>query len=82
MDQRHGAADDAERGKSMTLETTDKTASFGVEGTLGVERRLLTVEDGTICVYEAGKEHKRTIVLLHGAMYDESRFIWMRCFLR
>jgi pimeloyl-ACP methyl ester carboxylesterase len=50
--------------------------SSGVEGTPGVEKRLLTVEDGTICVYEAGKEHPKTIVLLHGAMYDESRFIW------
>lgn len=76
MDQRHGAADDAERGESMTQETTDKVISFGLEGTPGVEKRLLTVEDGTICVYEAGKEHKKTIVMLHGAMYDESRFIW------
>jgi len=60
----------------MTQETTDKMTSFGVEDTPGVEKRLLTVEDGTICVYEAGKEHPKTIVLLHGAMYDESRFIW------
>ncbi|HWQ96956.1 MAG TPA: alpha/beta hydrolase [Clostridia bacterium] len=50
--------------------------SVGVEGTPGVEKRLLAVEEGTICVYEAGKEHPKTIVLLHGAMYDESRFIW------
>lgn len=60
----------------MTQETTDKMTSFGVEGTPGVEKRLLAVEDGTICVYEAGKEHPKTILLLHGAMYDESRFIW------
>lgn len=60
----------------MTQETTDQRTSSGVEGTPGVEKRLLTVEDGTICVYEAGKEHPKTVVLLHGAMYDESRFIW------
>jgi pimeloyl-ACP methyl ester carboxylesterase len=60
----------------MIQDAIEQVSSFGVEGTPGVEKRLLTVEDGTICVYEAGKEHKKTIALLHGAMYDESRFIW------
>ena len=58
------------------IENEQNWVSSGVEGTPGVEKHLLAVEDGTICVYEAGKEHPKTIVLLHGAMYDESRFIW------
>lgn len=48
----------------------------GVEGTNGVLRRMLTACGGPVCVYEAGEENKPKIVLLHGAMYDESRFIW------
>lgn len=48
----------------------------GLEGTPGLTKRLLSVYDGTICVYEAGQEHTEQIVLLHGAMYDESRLIW------
>lgn len=48
----------------------------GVEGTPGVQRRILTVSGGPVCVYEAGDNSRTPIVLLHGAMYDESRFIW------
>ena len=48
----------------------------GVEGTPGVQRRILTVCGGPVCVYEAGDSNRASIVLLHGAMYDESRFIW------
>jgi len=50
--------------------------SGGVEGTPGVQKRLLSVHGGTICVYEAGDPLLPKIVMLHGAMYDESRFIW------
>lgn len=53
------------------------TGTFcGVEGTSGVQKRLLSVRDGTVCVYEAGDSTRPKIVMLHGAMYDESRFIW------
>lgn len=48
----------------------------GIEGTAGVKKRLLTLDGGPVCVYEAGQEHPANIVLLHGAMYDESRFSW------
>ena len=48
----------------------------GIEGTQGVQKRMLTVLGGPICVYEAGASDRPTVVLLHGAMYDESRFIW------
>jgi len=60
----------------MTDQIDEKDTSNGVEGTVGVKRRILPVLDGTVCVYEAGDPNRSAIVLLHGAMYDESRFIW------
>ena len=48
----------------------------GVEGTQGLQRRMLTVAGGPVCVYEAGEAERPAVVLLHGAMYDEARFIW------
>ena len=60
----------------MTDQTDKKDTSNGVEGTVGVKRRILQVLDGTVCVYEGGDPTRPAIVLLHGAMYDESRFIW------
>ena len=48
----------------------------GVEGTPNVQKKMLTVCGGPVCVYEAGESNCAPIVLLHGAMYDESRFIW------
>ncbi len=50
--------------------------SGGVESVDGVQRRILTVCGGPVCVYEGGDDNRPKIVLLHGAMYDESRFIW------
>ncbi len=52
----------------------------GVEGTAGVQKRMLQVCGGPICVYEAGERDRPKIVLLHGAMYDESRLIWDQLF--
>lgn len=52
----------------------------GLEGTAGVARRMLTASGGPICVYEAGPKDSPAVVLLHGAMYDESRFIWDQMF--
>ena len=57
-----------------TMEKRDN--SGGVEGTHGVQKHLHSVLGGTICVYEAGDPSLQKIVMLHGAMYDESRFIW------
>ena len=37
---------------------------------------ILTFEGGPVCVYEAGEENMPPVLLLHGAMYDEARFIW------
>ncbi len=64
----------------MTDQIDEKTLSNGVESTVGVKRRILPVLDGTVCVYEAGDPNRPAIVLLHGAMYDESRFIWNALF--
>ena len=36
----------------------------------------LRVCGGPVCVYEAGEPNRPAVVLLHGAMYDESRFSW------
>lgn len=61
----------------MSTDISDQKAIFqGVEGTPGVQKRLLSVPGGNVCVYEAGDPDRPAIVLLHGAMYDESRFIW------
>jgi len=60
--------------QSDSASVTDKNG--GVEGTAGVLKRMLQVCGGPICVYEAGEQDRPKIVLLHGAMYDESRFIW------
>ena len=63
---------------NRTDQTGDSAArtNCGVEGTFGVQKHLLAVSGGTICAYEAGKWDRPAIVLLHGAMYDESRFSW------
>lgn len=60
----------------MTDQIDEKTLSNGVEGTFGMKKHTLPVLDGTVCVYEAGDLNRPAVVLLHGAMYDESRFIW------
>lgn len=60
----------------MTDQIDEETLSNGVEGTFGMKKHTLPVLDGTVCVYEAGDPTRPAIVLLHGAMYDESRFIW------
>jgi pimeloyl-ACP methyl ester carboxylesterase len=52
----------------------------GLEGTAGVTRRMLSVSGEPVCVYEAGPKDSPAVVLLHGAMYDESRFIWDQMF--
>ena len=57
-------------------ENDTQSLNGGVEGTPGVRRQLLSVCGGSVCVYEAGAADRPPIVLLHGAMYDESRFIW------
>lgn len=38
--------------------------------------RMVNTDGGPISVYESGEEGNPPILLLHGAMYDEARFIW------
>jgi pimeloyl-ACP methyl ester carboxylesterase len=40
------------------------------------KHHMLTLEGGPVSVYESGKEDRPPVLLLHGAMYDESRLIW------
>ena len=54
--------------------------SGGIEGVPGLQTHLLTVCGGPVCVYEAGDSKSPAVVLLHGAKYDESRFIWDQLF--
>ena len=66
----------------MTDQIAEKVTSNGVEGTVGVKRRILQVLDGTVCVYEAGDPNRSAIVLLHGAMSMSPDLSGMRCFPR
>lgn len=70
--------------ESNTTATTDSAllqeSLGGVEGTPGLQTHLLSVCGGPVCVYEAGEQERPAVVLLHGAMYDESRFIWDQLF--
>jgi len=40
------------------------------------KKHMLAMDGGPVCVYEAGDESLPPVLLLHGAMYDEARFIW------
>ena len=46
----------------------------------GLIHHDLKVCGGTLSVYEAGDTEKPKVVMLHGAMYDETRFIWDQMF--
>lgn len=52
----------------------------GVTGTPGVEHRTLTIQGHPLSCYVAGAEDAPPVVLLHGAMFDEARFIWDQLF--
>lgn len=52
----------------------------GVENVPGVKHHTLQVCGGPMSVYEAGDNRKPAVVMLHGAMYDEARFIWDQMF--
>lgn len=52
----------------------------GIENVPGLKHHDLNVCGGPMSVYEAGEKGKPLVVLLHGSMYDESRFIWNQLF--
>lgn len=64
----------------MSTEFYSNAVTGGIESTAGVRHYMLTVCGGPLSVYEAGDAEKPTVVLLHGAMYDEARFIWDQLF--
>ena len=41
-----------------------------------INRSILQICGGPVAVYEGGKSGAKTLILLHGAMYDESKLIW------
>jgi pimeloyl-ACP methyl ester carboxylesterase len=52
----------------------------GIENVPGLKHYILQVRGGPLSVYEAGGQDKPAVVMLHGAMYDEARFIWDQMF--
>ncbi|MDR2182933.1 MAG: alpha/beta hydrolase [Clostridiales bacterium] len=54
--------------------------SGGFESLAALKHHQLSVLDGQMSVYEAGDAAKPKVVMLHGAMYDEARFIWDQMF--
>ena len=64
----------------MNAQTDAIEPQGGLEGTPGLKRYTLRVCGGPMNVYEAGDESRPAVVLLHGAMYDEARFIWDQLF--
>lgn len=52
----------------------------GVTGTPGVEHRTLATQGHPLSYYVAGSDDAPPVVLLHGAMFDEARFIWDQLF--
>ena len=59
---------------------SQKQASGGFESVAGLRQHQLTAGGGPLSIYEAGDVGRPTVVMLHGAMYDESRFIWDQLF--
>jgi pimeloyl-ACP methyl ester carboxylesterase len=52
----------------------------GIENVPGVKHLEFEVCGGPMSVYEAGDPARPAVVMLHGAMYDEARFIWDQMF--
>lgn len=55
-------------------------APGGVLATPGLRHHRFTAAGGPMSVYEAGEPGRPVVVLLHGAMYDEARFVWDQLF--
>lgn len=59
-----------------TVDTlTKQPMSGGVENAPGLRHHILSVCGGPTSIYEAGDHGRPTVIMLHGAMYDEARFI-------
>jgi pimeloyl-ACP methyl ester carboxylesterase len=67
---------DKMKGENLFVQSANQASDHGVEGTPGLLVHQLSVCGGPVYVYEAGEKSRPAVVLLHGAMYDESRFSW------
>ncbi len=52
----------------------------GIESVPGLKHHVFNICGGTMSIYEAGDKERPKVVMLHGAMYDEARFIWDQMF--
>lgn len=66
--------------KTMNEAVGTKRSSGGFEHALGLKHHRFEVNGGPMSVYEAGELGNPNVVMLHGAMYDESRFSWDQMF--
>lgn len=57
-----------------------KPIAGGIENVAGLIHHRIQAGGGPISVYEAGNPAHPDVVLLHGAMCDEARFIWDQLF--
>jgi len=64
----------------MMVTMEKKLTSGGIENVPGAKHHLLEVNGGPVSVYEGGDSKKPVVIMLHGAMYDEARFIWDQMF--
>jgi pimeloyl-ACP methyl ester carboxylesterase len=64
----------------MNETIANQAALGGVENVPGLKHHMLQLGGGPVSVYEAGHPAKPPVVMLHGAMYDEARFIWDQMF--
>jgi pimeloyl-ACP methyl ester carboxylesterase len=64
----------------MNETMTTQGTNAGVENVPGLKHHILQVVGGPMSVYEAGDPGRPAVVMLHGSMYDEARFIWDQLF--
>ncbi len=57
-----------------------KEIAGGIENVPGLRHHIANVGGGPMSVYEAGDKRRPAVVMLHGAMFDEARFIWDQLF--
>ena len=67
-------------GVVMDAESAVTEVFAGVESVSGLVHHSFEVCGGSLSVFEAGSAAHPSVVMLHGAMYDESRFIWDQLF--
>ncbi|MDD4752506.1 MAG: alpha/beta hydrolase [Desulfitobacteriaceae bacterium] len=64
----------------MTNTIDSQEIISGIENVPDLKHYQLIVNGGPMSIYQAGNSNKPIVVMLHGSMYDESRFIWDQMF--